>query len=671
MRRSSHSLILSSALLVASCDDDGSPGASPASDASLAAQDTNAVDAPPARTLPPAQTLPPAWGGRFTDLTETLTSPASAIYLQAPMRMGKDPEPINGVSVDLEGDGTTEVLFATTYDNSEGRRTAIFDLLPDGAGLRFRSHFRTRSGPDRLNVMGLVDLDGDGHVDALLNRANFELAWGVGGGEFADPAPLRHDAPMGEWRPPHRAMHVTDLDHDGWLDVITGTGQCCSTCLAAEVYLQVAPRRFERHREMIPMEPGATAYAIVDGTLAGRRTVFMVGQNCGNTDVPVFYRETPLDPQGYPHFEPFDPTPRTSFIRTSDPAWPIIEGQSIQHWVPMGLALGDVNNDLRNDVAMSLNFFAGLWVDEGAMPLRDLTAQFGAMPHLAASGRRMIPWGMALVDLDRDGRNDLVVAHGNDHTAEVAPESQIGPQRTIIEWNAGDGQFVDATEALGVGRPGQYHSLYVDDLDRDGAADVLVGALDEHPRVLLNRIDRGQHGFSLRLRGTSSNLLGIGARVRVEVTPGAAPLEFEAGSVGSPGVVVDPITFVGLGEATRAARVRVTWPSGVVQERADVPAGAMHVWEEPRLFAVEPATRHVARGGVATVTVTPRAPDGSLRPGAAVQARLLGPGALASSTVEGVTTLTITHPGASGSSVLTLSLDGVDVGVRPRIWWDG
>lgn len=691
MRRA-HSISLLLTLL-GSCDDDRHAGKNPdttnpdarfrrgansgmdggvfiPADVAIAA--TDAVVPMDLRPLAPAEPLPTNWGGGVTDLTESLTQNAHALYLLAPLsNTNKDPEPINGVAADLDGDGATEVIFATTLDHSGTRQSAVFDLLPAGAGLRFRGLFRTRSGSLRLSPAGFVDLDGDGRVDAILNRGHHEIAWGSGGGNFDDPVAVSADVDPGMWVPPHYSMHVTDLDQDGWLDVITGAGSCCSTCRPMETYLRVGPRRFERRTDLVSLEFGSTAIAITDGVLAGRRHLFMAGQGCGNSDVPMFFRQGALSAEGYPRFEGYDPTPREAFIRTSDPAWPHVAEASIQRWVPMGVCLGDANNDLRPDLAISLNFFAGLFVDEGAMPLRDLTEQFGAMPNVARSGRRMIPWGISLVDLDRDGRDDLVVAHGNDHVAGIDPAAQIGPHRTVVEWNAGDGQFTEVTQALGAAREGQYHSLYVEDLDRDGDADFLVGSLDDHPRVFLNRIDRGLHGFSLRLRGTSSNLLGLGAQVRVEVTPGAPAREYQVSAIGSPGVVVDPTTFVGLGAATRAARVRVTWPSGVVQERTDVPADTLHVWEEPALFTLEPATRHVAAGGRATIRITPRAPDGSARPDARVSLTQRGTEAVPLRAVGGgVWEATIAHPGRAGSSWLELTIDGAPSGVRPRVWWD-
>ena len=41
-------------------------------------------------------------------------------------------------------------------------------------------------------------------------------------------------------------------------------------------------------------------------------------------------------------------------------------------------------------------------------------------------------------------------------------------------------------------------------------------------RILHNRIDTGNNGFGLRLRGSTSNIYGVGSRIDVTVTPDAA-----------------------------------------------------------------------------------------------------------------------------------------------------
>src|SRR5436190_2113670 len=121
----------------------------------------------------------------------------------------------------------------------------------------------------------------------------------------------------------------------------------------------------------------------------------------------------------------------------------------------------------------------------------------------------MIPWGLALVDLDLDGRDDYLVTHGNDAAAWFDARRRNLLQQAVAWWNAGDFCFADVSAALHVDTPGQFRSLSIGDLDGNGAVDVAVGGQGSLPAVYRNDVDAGNFGFALRLRGTTSNLYGI------------------------------------------------------------------------------------------------------------------------------------------------------------------
>jgi enediyne biosynthesis protein E4 len=75
--------------------------------------------------------------------------------------------------------------------------------------------------------------------------------------------------------------------------------------------------------------------------------------------------------------------------------------------------------------------------------------------------------GLALVDLDADGWLDLVVANGVSNATGVSTPSRL-------LWNAGDGTFVDGTDALGLeGR--DLYSVAAGDVDNDGWVDLYFG----------------------------------------------------------------------------------------------------------------------------------------------------------------------------------------------------
>jgi hypothetical protein len=72
------------------------------------------------------------------------------------------------------------------------------------------------------------------------------------------------------------------------------------------------------------------------------------------------------------------------------------------------------------------------------------------------------------------------------------------------------------------------------------------------------------------------------------------------------------------------------------------------------------------------VIVSPRTLAGDVLPSATVTASLLGPGTLTGPTARGDGTfeVRVVAPTSPGSAVLTLSVNGVAAGVRPRFFWD-
>jgi hypothetical protein len=111
-----------------------------------------------------------------------------------------------------------------------------------------------------------------------------------------------------------------------------------------------------------------------------------------------------------------------------------------------------------------------------------------------------------------------------------------------------------------------------------------------------------------------------------------------------------------------------------VQTERALDGDALHEISERPLFTITPKWRHLVAGGadVATVTVTPTDPDGAPRSAAVVTASVkAGTGTLGPATKEGEATVFRVTPAAEpGTMVVELAIDGVPVGVRPRLFWD-
>ena len=105
-------------------------------------------------------------------------------------------------------------------------------------------------------------------------------------------------------------------------------------------------------------------------------------------------------------------------------------------------------------------------------------------------------------------------------------------------------------------------------------------------------------------------------------------------------------------------------------------AGATHTIVEPPTVTLSEPDRHAPADGATeiTVTVTPRDADGAPRT-AIVTIELdptlsagawTGPATATGSTV----TRTLRAPATAAQDRIVVALDGVPIGVAPRVWWD-
>lgn len=618
------------------------------------------ADVPP----PPPLRAPPTFTTGFTDLTEGIEREPPFILTPPSAMTGGEPDFTAGV---FGPDGM--VIFQRRSPSFEPFDAQVRRYDPVAGRLVVESRPTTPQEGRDWGVCLALDLDGDGRTDFLTARPHHELLWGREGGVEAPTGftPVVADRYVPFWA----SLNVADVDDDGWLDVITGTSACCVICRDVSVFLRTGARAFADRTALVQEAPAGTGVAVMSVALEGEQALLALGNPCGNQDAPGFYHQRGRDAEGFPRYERFDPMPADAYFRVR--AADMKRDRAITMWSPMGAAAADLDDDGRTDLGISLNYYIGRYGARGALPLYDGTGVGGPPETRADGGRAMIPWGIAYIDLDQDGHADQIAAHGNDSIVLLDPAQHIGPQFVTVGWNAGNFHFVDVTTALGVGRRGQWRSLAVGDLEGDGDADLIVGGIGEMPRVYRNDIRTGNHGFSLRLRGTSSNPLGLGAVVEVRARADGPTQRFVANALASPFVASEPLVFVGLGASPRAASVRVTWPSGTVQEVADLAGGTLHTLTEPALFVVDPPSRRVTARGAAMIRVTPRRADGSVR----ADARVAVVVAHGSARVEGAPSwdgeafvVRIAAPPTSGSSVLDVRVDDQVMGVHPRIWWE-
>ena len=192
-------------------------------------------------------------------------------------------------------------------------------------------------------------------------------------------------------------------------------------------------------------------------------------------------------------------------------------------------------------------------------------------------------YGIAAIDYDNDGWVDLVaVGETKDGKGEVRLFRNLGP----------DG-WKDVTSDVGLDKIQlkEPRAIIVGDYDNDGAVDLLI-TQNHGPAVLLHN-EGGNKNNSLRLalKGLNDNKSAIGTKV--EVFSGGIRQKFEV--YGSSGYLGQnsPYLTIGLGQAKVADVLRLTWPTGVLQDEIEVAANKVQNIQEldrrgsscPTLFA--------------------------------------------------------------------------------------
>jgi hypothetical protein len=608
-------------------------------------------DTPIERLLP--HELPTTLSGGFIDLS-------ASIELTPPFGVGDDDvasgeraQVTAGMFVDLDGDGLDEVVLSV-IPRDESAANRAYRLAPEGL-----TAMAAEALPAGTTVLA-EDLDGDGHPDLLnlSHRGDGPLFWGDGAGGWSGPELIGgRTLPASE----RVAVSLADLDHDGWLDLLV------------EGYCQLVPffrsgtRTYLPRPHLLQGVPTPSAYAVMNVELdALGSTLLALGNvTCDGPQESVF-GVLEENSQGYPLYTPIS-------LHDGEGSWSrgteSHDGmQSLTYQSPMGVAAGDLNGDGLIDLVLPLDPIHAVLLGQAEGALKDVSQDTGLALLYDDWGAPMLAWGSAMLDLDRDGRLDLVMAHGDDGSRFEEPPEDAPPMFATAHLNRGDLSFVDATEALGLGRRGRWRALAVGDPDRDGDPDLVIGGVGELPRVYRNAIETPHKGFSLRLRGSVSNHLGVGALIEVE-GPGLVTQRHYVGGVASPNVVSAPVVFIGLGGATGPVTTRVHWPSGIVQEVVDLPSGTRHVLEEPGRLALYPAGRHLPADGVSTFKVDLSPPD----PSSTVEVEIeQGLGTLEPAYLrwDGTWSAGLIAPTTPGTARLRILIDGVPLRVRPRVWFD-
>jgi hypothetical protein len=134
----------------------------------------------------------------------------------------------------------------------------------------------------------------------------------------------------------------------------------------------------------------------------------------------------------------------------------------------------------------------------------------------------------------------------------------------------------------------------VGDIDNDGDLDILITNNGQPPELLRNDGDNRGASLLFHLVGQKSNRDGVGARLNLTVGAKRQIREVKAGSsyLGQN----DLRMHFGLGQAARAEKVEIRWPSGTIDVLENVAANqVLTVTEGKGITAKGPFTRTTPR----------------------------------------------------------------------------
>lgn len=245
----------------------------------------------------------------------------------------------------------------------------------------------------------------------------------------------------------------------------------------------------------------------------------------------------------------------------------------------MGAILADLTDDGIEDI-----FLTHFTDEANTLYVSDADGYFSDQSAESGLGLPSLPFtafGVGPVDLENDG--DLDIATLNGEVRIILEQQAAGDpfpvkQRNQLFRNLGGGRFEEISGSagprfseLGVGR-----GLAVGDVDNDGDGDILMSDNNGPARLLLNTMGQDQGWIGLRLVDGAPPRDQLGARVELGRGDARPPLVRRVQTASGYLSSGDPRLLFGLGDDPTFERIRVTWPSGEVEEWASMQAGRYH-----------------------------------------------------------------------------------------------
>jgi len=509
---------------------------------------------------------------------------------------------------DLGGDGDLDAAFTQGLESvaalAAGEGAAL-ELFENRGGGRFQPVSELPSGPrTRAWWTGLAagDVDGDGRSDLVSTGFGRLACWlqgpSDGGGGLQAPRELAAESAAGSahW---NTSAALFDADLDGHLDLFVGryvafdptsppNGELLDNdeggsglglpCLWKGREVFCGPRG-------MPAQPDAVFRGTGEGRFEERTREWLHESGPAYT-LGVAALDADLDGQT-DLYVANDSQPNRLYVNR------IAERERFEEHgyaagvavdpdgapeAGMGIAVGDVDGDGRFDLAVT-NFS-----DEPTQLY--LAAAIGYRcasyrSHLASLSRPHLAWGAHLVDFTGDGSLELFTATG--HVYPQADDAGSGTSYAQVDALFAFDEGGRASALVPAGpiftSPSGSRGSAVGDVDGDGAPDLLITRIDGAAALGINRWNPSARRVELRLAGSGKEGPGarrtpadaMGTRVELVRTPPLTPLVAQVQTSSGFQSASSPFVHFGLGVDERFEAILIFWPSGLEEE---IPGGA-------------------------------------------------------------------------------------------------